>query len=203
MDETSLRRLLDRALDHEPPMGPMVHRSVRAGLRLRRRRRARNATASLAAAAVVAGALPAVIGGLDRTSTDSRGGSHQVVIYVGSDHQDTVTPISAASNTVGQPIKSGPGPRRLAITPDGKTVYAANVSGHTVTPISTATNRAGKPIMVGKNPSAMAITPDGRTVYVANLLSGTVTPISTVANTPGKPIKAGSHPIAIDRKSVV
>jgi hypothetical protein len=45
VDETSLRRLLDHALDHEPPMGPIAHESLQAGIRLRRRRRARNATA--------------------------------------------------------------------------------------------------------------------------------------------------------------
>lgn len=134
-------------------MGPVAHRSLRAGIKLRRRRRARNATAGVAAAAMIAVAIPAATGTLGRTSGGSRTGSHAAVLYIGSDHKDTVTPISAATSTAGRPIETGPGPRRLAITPDGKTVYAANVDWHTVTPISTATNRAGKPIMVGKAPS--------------------------------------------------
>ena len=173
MDETSLRRLLDRALDHEPPMGPVAHQSLQAGLRLRRRRRAGNATAGVAAIAVIAAAIPAVIGGLGHNPAGLRTGPREVVVYIGSDHEDTVTPISAATNIAGRPIKAGLGPRRLAITPDGKTVYAADVDWHTVTPISTATNRAGKPITVGKGPFAIAITPDGRTVYVVNVISNT------------------------------
>jgi YVTN family beta-propeller protein len=152
-------------------MGLVALRSLRAGIRLRRRRRARNATAGVATAAVIAAAIPVGMGTLGRTSAGLQTGSHKVVLYIGSDHKDTVTPISAATNTAGRPIQAGLGPRRLAITPDGKTVYAANVDWHTVTPINTATNRAGKPITVGKGPDAVAITPDGRTVYVASVIS--------------------------------
>jgi hypothetical protein len=43
MDETSLRALLERAVADEPPAGPIVSRSVEAGVRLRRRRRVRGA----------------------------------------------------------------------------------------------------------------------------------------------------------------
>ena len=56
----------------------------------------------------------------------------------------------------------------MAMTPDGKTIYVANLGSGTVTPVSTATNTAGQPIKVGSQPSAIAITPDGKTVYVAN-----------------------------------
>jgi hypothetical protein len=90
VDETSLRRLLDSALAQEPPMGPVAHRSLQAGMRLRRRRRARNATAGVAAAAVIAVAIPAVMGTLGQSSGGSRTGSHEVVLYIGSDHKDTV-----------------------------------------------------------------------------------------------------------------
>jgi hypothetical protein len=61
MDEASLRRLLDRAVAQEPPMGPVVQGSLVAGIRLRRRRRARNAAASLAAVAVIGAAIPAIM----------------------------------------------------------------------------------------------------------------------------------------------
>ena len=46
----------------------------------------------------------------------------------------------------------------MAITPNGKTAYAAS-SADTVTPIRTASNKAGKAIKVGKYPAAIAITP--------------------------------------------
>jgi YVTN family beta-propeller protein len=67
-----------------------------------------------------------------------------------------MTPIDTATNKAGKPIKGLGGP--IAITPNGKTVYAVSDSD-TVTPINTATDKAGKPIKVGKGPNAIAITP--------------------------------------------
>ena len=79
----------------------------------------------------------------------------------------TVTPISTATNTAGKPIHIGTRDLDIAITPDGKTVYAAGGGVHTITPISTATNTPGK---ADPRPAApeplMAITPDGKTIYV-------------------------------------
>ena len=75
------------------------------------------------------------------------------------------------------------GPTAIAITPDGKTAYVANLDSGTVTPIRTATNTALPPIKAGRHPDAIAITPDGKTAYVANDGSGTVTPIRTATNT--------------------
>jgi DNA-binding beta-propeller fold protein YncE len=54
-----------------------------------------------------------------------------------------VVPISTATGTPGKPILIGVG-STVAITSDGKTVYAA--AQNKVVPISTATNRPGKPI---------------------------------------------------------
>jgi hypothetical protein len=53
MDESSLRDLLDRATDPEPPMGLRASHALRAGVRLRRRRLALSATASAAAIAAI------------------------------------------------------------------------------------------------------------------------------------------------------
>jgi YVTN family beta-propeller protein len=82
-------------------------------------------------------------------------------------------------------------PRSIAVTPDGKTVYAVSLTAGVVNPISTATNTAGRPIRVGKQPQAIAITPDGKTAYVSTYRSGTVIPISTATNTAGRPIRVG------------
>jgi YVTN family beta-propeller protein len=72
--------------------------------------------------------------------------------------------VNTATNKAGKPIKVGPGPDAIAITPDGKTAYVANgglppAGSDTVTPIRTATNTALKPIKVGEDPAAIAITP--------------------------------------------
>ena len=82
-------------------------------------------------------------------------------------NQFVVTPISTATNTPGKPIPVGTtsfigtdiGVGQIAITPDGKTVYAANNVG-TITPINTATGTPGKPIHIsGNSTQAIAITP--------------------------------------------
>ena len=67
MDEKSLRRTLDSALAGRPPMGPVVHDALRAGIKLRRRRRIQGAVGGMAAVALVALAIPATIGTLGHT----------------------------------------------------------------------------------------------------------------------------------------
>src|SRR6266700_2141660 len=68
-----------------------------------------------------------------------------------------------------QAIRVGRGPDALAVTPDGRTLYAADWgraglwkrNGDTVTPVSVATGMPGDPIRVGNQPHALAMTPDG------------------------------------------
>jgi YVTN family beta-propeller protein len=84
---------------------------------------------------------------------------------------DTVTPVSTATNRPGKAIRVGSGIDAIAITPNGKTAYAASFNAGRVTPIRIATNTAGKPIAVGTDvgPITMAITPNSATVYVADV----------------------------------
>jgi hypothetical protein len=62
MNETALRQLLDRALDGEPPPGPIAQNSLRAGIKLRRRRRAVGAAAGTVIVVACAAIIPATIG---------------------------------------------------------------------------------------------------------------------------------------------
>jgi DNA-binding beta-propeller fold protein YncE len=50
-----------------------------------------------------------------------------VTIYVANKAGNTVTPIGAASNRAGRPIRVGPGPELIAISPDGQTAYVVGV----------------------------------------------------------------------------
>jgi YVTN family beta-propeller protein len=108
-----------------------------------------------------------------------------------------VTPFHTATNHVGKKIPVGQEPFAIAVTPDGKTVYAVNSGSDTVTPINTATNTAGPAIPVGLAPVAIAVTPDGKTAYVVNYQSSSVTPIDTATNTAGRPIGVGAFPYEI------
>ena len=94
--------------------------------------------------------------------------------YVTS-NESIVVPIDTATGTPGAPIRvgvTGPGlhdqPDGIVITPDGRTVYVANIGSGTVTPIDTATNAPEEPIEVGVRPRAIVITPDSKTAYVVN-----------------------------------
>ena len=40
---------------------------------------------------------------------------------------NTVTPIRAASNTAARPIKVGPAPALVALSPDGQTAYVVGI----------------------------------------------------------------------------
>ena len=189
MDELWLRERLDRATASEPPMGPVAANSLRAGIRLRRRRRARGTAACVAAAAVIGAAAVAVTGAAGKPAAGPAKVTRPSTIYVLSSG-GTLTPILAATNRPGKPIRVGGKDQNMAITPDGKTIYLDGDGSNTVIPVSTVTNTAGKPIRVGRDATQILITPDGKTAYVLGAF-GTMTPIATATNTPGKAIKAG------------
>lgn len=83
-----------------------------------------------------------------------------------------MTPINLSTNTAGLPIVTGHGngnhPTSLAITPDGKTVYAAGDQGRAdgIVPINTATNTAGPAIYPpGSSFLQMQVSQDGKTLW--------------------------------------
>ena len=167
--------------------------------------------------------LIAGIGGCEVRGMPVAGGAGRtagpVTVYVANEAEDTVTPILAASNTAGRPIRVGPAPALIAISPDGRTAYVVGVGSLlpgaaapvTLTPIRTATNRPGRVITVCASenlggviaPDAIAITPDSRTVYVS--CPGEVVPVRAGAETAAKPIpisSAGALAMAADGKTV-
>ena len=81
----------------------------------------------------------------------------------------------------------------IAVTPDGRTVYAVGGDSDAVIPISAAARRPGPGIRVGYSPAAIAISRSGATAYVVNTISSTVTPVSTTTSRAGRPIPVGSY----------
>ncbi|MGH3189466.1 MAG: hypothetical protein ACRDOL_19800 [Streptosporangiaceae bacterium] len=167
--------------------------------------------------------LIAGIGGCEARGMPFAGGAGRtagpVTVYVANEADDTVTPVRAASNTAGRPIRVGPAPALIAISPDGQTAYVVGVGSLlpdaaapvTLTPIRTATNRPGRVITVcaPENlggviaPAAIAITPDSRTVYVS--CPGEVVPVRAGADTVSEPIRissAGALAMAGDGRTV-
>lgn len=203
MDESTLvRDLLERATTSEPPIGPMTQNALRQGIGLRRRRRVRFTVA--ASAVVCAAALTTTSALGTRPAADGNKGATVYVLGTGMTH-DTVTPISAATNTPGQSIalRSGTGsgsPGTIPTARYGKTIYVFD-GASAVLPIAAATNRAARPIEVMHNSDRsmlqLVVAPDRKTVYVLD--SGlSVTPISTATNRPGKPVELGRPALLAD-----
>jgi DNA-binding beta-propeller fold protein YncE len=116
-----------------------------------------------------------------------------------------VLPVNLVTGTALKLITLRNDPWLLALSPNGRTVYAlgALATGYakTVTPIDTATNTALPPITLKVSPSvegytdSIAFTPNGKTAYVVvgvglgKAYSNSVSPIDTVTGTAGSPIK--------------
>ena len=146
-----------------------------------------------------------------------------VTVYVANAADDTVTPILAAGNTAGRPIRVGRAPTQIVISPDGQTAYVVGAgtlqpdaaAPVTLTAIRIATNRPGRIVTVcppGKlniapvfAPDTIAITPDSRTVYVSCPGTGGVVPVRAGAGTASAPIRvtsAGPLAMAADGRTV-
>lgn len=79
--------------------------------------------------------------------------------YVTNPVLDSVSVISAASNTVIGTTPTGGYPTGIAIAPNGAVVYVTNEAAETVSAISTATEKAIATVPVGVDPSGVAVTP--------------------------------------------
>jgi DNA-binding beta-propeller fold protein YncE len=139
----------------EAAPAPDQTRGWRTGWRLSVIAAAGAALVAVAISAAVIGLVPTghrppVVGPVAESAT----------AYVLSYEASTVTPIDVATGVAGTPIRAGNGPDGIAITPDGKTAYVADIGG-TVTPINLATGRAGTPIQFGaySDPVAIVIPP--------------------------------------------
>lgn len=82
----------------------------------------------------------------------------------------------------------------LAVAPDGKTLYTANIGSDTVTAVAIPSGRTTQ-IPTGKGPEGIALSPDGKTVWAANRGDGTVSVIDTATSRVVKTLPAGKLPI--------
>lgn len=103
---------------------------------------------------------------------------------------DTETGIVISSVKVG----SGQG---VAVSPDGKKAYVANLGSNNVSVIDTATNTVIATVNVGIDPSKVAVTQDGSKVYVVNYGSNNVSVIDTEINTVKATVPVGNTPRGI------
>jgi|GEM_PF-844928 len=114
-----------------------------------------------------------------------------------------VVPVDLAARSAGTQIAlpggGEGGSPRLAISPDGRTVWAPNTSRDEVVPIAVATNTVGTPVSLaaGTAPSAVAVTPSGSGVYVTGIANNSVTHIDAATGTVVATIPVGGFPTGI------
>ena len=98
-------------------------------------------------------------------------------LYVANAHDDSISVVNTANNTVTATIdlrpngaKNVPGvtPNQLALSPDGKTLYAALSDMNAVALIDTTTQKIKGEIPVGWYPTAVVASTDGKRILVAN-----------------------------------
>jgi DNA-binding beta-propeller fold protein YncE len=85
-----------------------------------------------------------------------------------------VTPIDLATKQAGTPIAVN-GSGILALSPDGKTLYASVVGS--VVAVNLSNQTVGTPFPIGFRPSGMVVSPDGKTLYVTNYSKMEVVPV--------------------------
>ncbi len=106
-------------------------------------------------------------------------------VYVLNSGDGTISVIDTATNTVTATIPVGgagvDGPELLAITPDGKSVYAANELG-SVFVVDTDTSSLVATVPV-PGADAIFITPDGSHAYVQTVFTDGTSVIDTASNT--------------------
>jgi YVTN family beta-propeller protein len=105
----------------------------------------------------------------------------------------SVTPIDAATRTVGAPIDMEG--NSMSMAPSGRQVFVYDSANQdTVNWFDTATGQVQKPITVGTYPSGLAFSADSRMVFILRDGGGTVDPVTTVvpvqlpSGLAGKPI---------------
>src|SRR4051794_668026 len=118
------------------------------------------------AAAFAALAVCACVPGSSALATPTT----KYVAYVAGFNSSAVRPVDLSGPTLKPTIAVPASPYRVALAPDGQTVWLASVSG-AITPIDVATNTAGTPIPVGGAPASIALAHDGTTAYVGDITS--------------------------------
>ena len=135
-------------------------------------------------------ALGAALGLASTASAATCAGSGYLVTSAG-----TIQRFSTSTNAVTATL-TGVGTQfaDVAVSPDGRTVYAVDTAANLVRVIDTSTNTISASISGLSTPVAIAIAPDGTRAYVVNSGSDTFAAVDTTALTVTGSYPAGTSP---------
>ncbi len=131
----------------------------------------------------------------------SGGGSNLIGVFDTSGEKTkqiaTINVGPAATEAGGKPKSATMYSGGLALSPDGKRLYVAEILNDTVTVIDTGTNQVLKDIPVDDSPYTVVCSGDGAKAYVSAWGGGVVTVIDTATEAVVKSIQTGDHPCAM------
>lgn len=117
--------------------------------------------------------------------------------FVTLSRENVVAVIDLARNEVVRKIPTGRFPHGLRISPDGRSVYVANVEDGSVSVIDMTTLSEVAKIPVGKGPVQVGFTPDGAKVYVSLRDENKVAVIDAKTKVVLARIDVGRNPIQV------
>jgi YVTN family beta-propeller protein len=118
-------------------------------------------------------------------------------VYVANTNSNSVSVISAATNTVVATITVGNNPRCIAYDDENGNLYVSNIGGSSVSVISGATNTVVASIGVGNNPDGVAYDSGNGDLYVGNNANSNVSVISGATNTVVATVGVGTNPLGV------
>ena len=120
-----------------------------------------------------------------------------------------VVAFDAKTGAIRKRVRVGVSPYELALTPDGKRLFASNWGDKSVSVVDVASLKVIKTIPVGFNPNDMVLTADGRlfvacsnenTVYVIDSRTLEVLETISTALYPKAPVGSTPNSLAVDQK---
>src|SRR5918911_1813036 len=110
------------------------------------------------------------------------------------DEDNKIAAVDAGSGRVVARYEVGPDPEQLAVSRDGRLLYASNENAGTASVTEVETGRLLSTLTVGIEPEGVTISPDGRWVYVTSETSNTVSVIDTEKNQVVTTFLVGARP---------
>jgi PQQ-dependent dehydrogenase (methanol/ethanol family) len=110
---------------------------------------------------------------------------------------DGVGIVDLATGRLTRVLASGPDPESFDLTPDGRSLYAANEESAVVSRVELAAGKVTSVIAVGKEPEGVAVRPDGKVVYVTSEQDNSVSVIDATSQHVLRTIAVGRRPRSV------
>ena len=130
-------------------------------------------------------------------STCTRPQPSNDTVFVSNEGSSQVTMIDGATGRIEGQLATGPRPRGIELSADGRTLYVAASNADRIEAWDVATHRRARAFGSGTDPERFAISPDGKTAYIANEDDSAVSFLDLAMGTIVREVKIGPEPEGI------